>query len=115
MAQPSILDVVHAVKQVAPTQPSVAAWWYKPPQRLRLAGALPVADREGAAITIAVEAAPGNQLSEDALTALARALSGHLRAEPVRVRNYQGPDEPHPLFRLLSSSAHRISSEAATT
>jgi hypothetical protein len=114
MAQPSILDVVHAVKQVAAAQPSVAAWWYKPPQRLRLAGALPVADREGSTITIVVEGVQGRALPQEELTTMERALSGQLRSEPVRVRNYQGSDEPHPLFRLLSS-ARRISSEVVTT
>jgi len=44
MKQPSILDVVHGVKAVAAGHPEVKAWWYTPPQRLRLAGELPGAE-----------------------------------------------------------------------
>jgi hypothetical protein len=100
---------------VAATFPSVAAWWYTPPQRLRLAGALPVADKNATTVTVVVEGSPGTAISPEELAAIERALSADLRSEPVRVRNHEGSDEPRPLFRLLSSSTKRISSEAVTT
>ena len=40
MRQPSILDVLRAVRDVGPTHPEVRAWWYAPGQRVRLQGVL---------------------------------------------------------------------------
>jgi hypothetical protein len=115
LAQPSILDVVHAVKRVAPAHPTVSAWWYTPPQRLRLAGALPTVDPDDAVITVVVEGAPETFFAPAQVQAVERALSAALKSAPVRVRAHLGSDEERPLFRLLSRSANEILSKAPST
>jgi hypothetical protein len=99
MRQPSILDVVRAVKEIATGHHEVSSWWYAPPQRLRLAGALPASGAPLALVELAVEmvgdCAPNCET-------IARELSRALRGAPVRVRRYRGDLEPRHLFRLTS-------------
>ena len=108
MKQPSILDVVHGVKVVAPAHPEVKAWWYTPPQRLRLAGELPGLE---AALTleVVVEPAGGDAVACDAIAKeLSRALDGAV----VGVRTHRGEREERPLFRVISRAAGHVSGEA---
>jgi hypothetical protein len=99
MRQPRILDVVRAVKTVAHDHPEVAAWWYAPPQRLRLAGALPETGAPHALVELALEADGGRDAP---FTAIARALSDSLDGVKVSARLYRGDLEQRPLFRLVS-------------
>jgi hypothetical protein len=102
MRHPSILDVIHAVKQVAPAHPEVRAWWYTPPQRLRLSGELPlVRDEERATDRIEV-VLQGDSLDAAVLDPIASELSRAMAGEPVGVRMYGGAGETRPLFRIAS-------------
>ncbi len=100
MKQPSILDVVHGVKAVAPGPPEVKAWWYTPPQRLRLAGELPGAESK-LAIEVVVEGEPEALPCAQIAHELSRALAG----ATVGVRTHRGPREERPLFRIVSANA----------
>jgi hypothetical protein len=107
LKQPSILDVVHGVKVVAPAHPEVVAWWYTPPQRLRLAGELP-ARGESLAIELVVET------TESAIARceqIAKELSLALRTA-VGVRTHRGTREERPLFRIVSGIAKQSSDGA---
>jgi hypothetical protein len=101
LKQPSILDVVHGVKAVAPAHPEVVAWWYTPPQRLRLAGELPARGESLLSIELVVE-------TTEAATArceqIAKELSLALRTA-VGVRTHRGTREERPLFRIVSGIA----------
>jgi hypothetical protein len=90
LKQPSILDVVHGVKAVAPAHPEVVAWWYTPPQRLRLAGELPARGE--------------SLLSIERCEQIAKELSLVLRIA-VDVRTHRGTREERPLFRIVSGIA----------
>jgi hypothetical protein len=106
--QPSILDVVHGVKVVAPAHPEVKAWWYTPPQRLRLAGELPGLE-SALTLEVVVEHGDGETVTCDAIAKeLSRALGGAV----VGVRTHRGEREERPLFRVISRAAGRVSSEA---
>lgn len=96
--QPRILDVLRAVKAVAHLHPEVIAWWYAPPQRLRLGGALPSADR--LPVEVAVE-------PPDAEVENGKAFAADLARElgvTVAVRGHRGGGEGRKLFRLLSAA-----------
>ena len=100
MRQPSILDVVHGVKRVVPAHPEVTAWWYTPPQRLRLAGDLPRVGPSPLSIEVVVEA-----VGEVPCAEIARELSASLSGVSgisVRVRMHRGDREERPLFRIVS-------------
>jgi hypothetical protein len=106
--QPSILDVVNGVKRVLPAHPEVSAWWYTPPQRLRLAGDLPGAASAPLSIEVVVEAAVPEQVP---CAKIAKELSEVLRIE-VRVRTHRGDREERPLFRIVSPGRRSSTSEA---
>jgi hypothetical protein len=95
MRQPSILDVVSAVKRVSRSHPEVTAWWYIPPQRLRLGGGeMPtIADTAGIEVVIEGGGDPA---------AIAAELTGTLRTAPVSVRPHRGGGHEGRLFRLMS-------------
>src|ERR1700722_17854530 len=109
LRQPSILDVVHGVKGVATTHPEVTAWWYTPPQRLRLAGERPGSASAGLSIEVVGEGAGGAAIAcADIAAELSAALSGVI----VGVRMHRGAAEPRPLFRIVSQRARSAASEA---
>ncbi len=115
LRQPSILDVVHGVKHVVPAHPEVGAWWYTPPQRLRLAGDLPGSGSAPLSIEVVVEAAAPLASGEVPCATIARELTAALSATPhieVRVRIHRGDREEHPLFRIVSPGKRSSSSEA---
>lgn len=112
MKQPSILDVVHGVKRVVPAHPEVSAWWYTPPQRLRLAGDLPGSGAVPLCIEVVVEAAGDAEVPCATIAKeLSAALSGAPRVD-VRVRIHRGDREERPLFRIVSPGKRSSSSEA---
>jgi hypothetical protein len=96
LKQPSILDVVNAVKAVAPAHPEVTVWWYTPPQRLRLAGELPGAASAPLHIEVVVEGRGAR------CEPIARAISAQLAGARVAVRPHRGDAEERRLFRVIS-------------
>ena len=107
MRQPSILDVVHGVKSVVPAHPEVTAWWYTPPQRLRLAGDLPRAGPAALSIEVVVEG-----VGEVPCAEIARELSASLSGTTVGVRMHKGDREERPLFRIVSQRERSSASGA---
>jgi hypothetical protein len=102
MRQPSILDVVDAVKRTEPDHAGVRAWWYRPPQRLPIRGA---ADTLPPRFEVVVETATGESAD---YRRIASELAAALRIPEVHVREYLGPDESQPLFRLMSGRAAAV-------
>ncbi len=96
MRQPRILDVMRAVRAVAPDHPEIRAFWYAPAQRLHLAGRAPKAPE----VEVAVE--PRSPGSAD-FDVIARELSAQLRPATVAVRTYRGDAEERHLFRIVSA------------
>jgi hypothetical protein len=110
MRQARILDVLCAVREVAPAHPEVEAWWYAPPRRLRLQGERPRDARgdacgggsgsEGApAIEVVVEA--GSAASPDCV-GIAAELARWLPGSALSVRLHRAAAEERQLFRLVS-------------
>ncbi len=108
MRQPSILDVVHGVKSVVPAHPEVTAWWYTPPQRLRLAGDLPASGSGAISIEVVVEGAG----AEIPCAQIAKELSSALSGTVVHVRMHLGDREARRLFRIVSPGKRSSSGEA---
>jgi len=108
LRQPSILDVVHGVKSVVPAHPEVTAWWYTPPQRLRLAGDLPGSGSAAIPIEVVVQSAGTGEIP---CAEIAKELSAALGGSPVGVRLHRGDREQRPLFRIVSQDTSS-SSEA---
>jgi hypothetical protein len=97
MRQPSILDVLRAVREVALAHPEVRAWWYAPVHRLRLQGALPsTTDESQIEVAIEVDNHGAN------LEGIAAQIAEQLRCGPVSVRPYRGAQEERQLYRLFS-------------
>jgi hypothetical protein len=97
MRQPSILDVLRAVREVALAHPEVRTWWYAPVHRLRLQGALPSGPDE-ARMEVAIEV---DKHGAD-LEGIAAQIAEQLRCGPVSVRPYRGAQEERQLYRLFS-------------
>lgn len=112
LRQPSILDVVHGVKGVATTHPEVTAWWYTPPQRLRLAGERPGSASAGLSIEVVVEGRAVEGAAAIAFAEIAAELSAALSGVIVGVRMHRGGAEPRPLFRIVSQREQPAASEA---
>jgi hypothetical protein len=98
MRSATILDVLHAVTRVARGHQDVDAWWYAPPQRLRVAGDVPAVD-EQRTIEVAIDVA-GPTVDEEML---ARELRDLLSVPDVRVRRRRESGEPRTLFRLVTT------------
>ncbi len=109
LKQPSILDVVHGVKTVGAAHPEVTAWWYTPPQRLRLAGEMPGTGSAAISIEVVVE---GANAAEIPCAQLAKELSTALSGAAVGVRMHRGNREERRLFRIVSQSKRSSESEA---
>jgi hypothetical protein len=93
MRTPTILDIVQAVTEVAPSHPELAVWWY---ERTGGAGASPV--------VLVVEARKG--ASPD--TAHIRSeLAGRLGTGAVTIRVHRGAGETLALYRLLTAGDGR--------
>ena len=97
MRQPSILDMLRAVKEVGSAHADVRAFWYAPTRRLRLQGELP-GSQASESVEVVVEAdSPAIDLS-----VLGDALGRSLRGVPVTVRRHRGASEERQLYRLWS-------------
>jgi len=107
MRQPSILDVLRAVRDVGSAHPEVRAWWYAPARRLRLHGEVPSpSDKTGIEIAIQVD-------KDDAdLEGISSKIEQVLGCRPVSVRPHRGPGEERRLFRLLSRDGEVRSSSS---
>ena len=97
MRQPSILDVLRAVRDIGAAHPEVRAWWYAPARRLRLQGAVPPSS-EGPPIEIAVEV----DKPEANLEGISSKIEELLGCRPVSVRPHRGSGEERQLYRLFS-------------
>lgn len=104
MRHARILDVLSAVTAVAPAHPEVEAWWYAPPQRLRLEGEIGRARAEVPSLDVVVQ---GEASLCTRCDAIAAALSPRLPGHRVSVRLHRGEAEERRLFRLLSGGRAR--------
>jgi hypothetical protein len=98
MRQPSILDVVHAVKSAAARHPEVSGWWYLPVRLLRLQGERPASEDRVPQLEVVIEHGPATPDHD----AIAREIAALLRDASVKVRSHRGVAEEHRLFRLAS-------------
>lgn len=94
MRPPTILDIVQAVIDVAPSHPEVAVWWYA---RAGVAGA--------ASVVVVLEAREGRTPNAAGIDA---ELARRLGTSAVAVRMHRGSDETHALYRLLTTEAGRV-------
>ena len=106
MRQPSILDVLRAVREVGMAHPEIRAWWYAPVHRLRLQGALPSSTDQAPQIELAIEV---DKHGAD-LEGIAAQIAEQLRCGPVSVRPYRGAQEERQLYRLFSRAEQLRSS-----
>ena len=60
MRHPRILDVVAAVRRVAPSHRDVHAWWYAPPRRLHVDGAKAASAHDSIEVVIEQPALAGS-------------------------------------------------------
>ncbi len=97
MRQPSILDMLRAVKEVGSAHAEVRAFWYAPTRRLRLQGELP-GSQASESVEVVVEA---DSTAID-LSVIGDALGRSLRGVPVTVRRHRGASEERQLYRLWS-------------
>jgi hypothetical protein len=97
MRQPSILDMLRAVKEVGSAHADVRAFWYAPTRTLRLQGELPGSRAPDAVEVVAEVDSPAVDLA-----AIGDELQRSLRGVPVRVRPHGGTSENRQLYRLWS-------------
>jgi hypothetical protein len=90
MRRPTILDLVQAVVEVAPSHPEVAVWWYA---RASGVGAAPV--------TVVLEARDG---AAPEIDTLGLDLARRLGPSAVAVRMHRGAAEAQELYRLLTAA-----------
>jgi hypothetical protein len=90
MRRPTILDLVQAVIEVAPSHPEVAVWWYR---RASAVGVLPV--------MVVLETRNG---AAPDLTSIGAELATRLGGSAVAVRMHEGPGETQELYRLLTAA-----------
>jgi hypothetical protein len=98
MRRPTILDLVQAVIEVAPSHPEVAVWWYR---RASAEGVLPV--------MVVLETRDG---AVPDITGIGSDLASRLGSSAVAVRMHGGAGEAQELYRLLtvaeSAAAGRV-------
>jgi len=91
MRQPSILDLVRAVTEVAPAHPEVAVWWYT---RAAEPGAPPM-----------VVVLEGREGARPDAARIGAELAERLGPGGAAVRLHGGAGETHALYRLLTAPA----------
>jgi hypothetical protein len=99
MRSPTILDVVQAVTDLAPSHPEVAIWWYG---RGDSAGALRV--------VLVLEGQGG---ADPDTQRIGSELARYLASAAITVRMHRGADEAQTLHRLLTNERARASVEQA--
>ena len=102
MRTPSILDIVQAVTEVAPSHPELAVWWYERTGGADGAGAPPV--------VLVLEARKG--ASPDTAH-IGSELAGRLGPGAVAIRMHRGAGETQALYRLLTAGDGRAVSRHA--
>jgi hypothetical protein len=99
MRPPNILDLVHAVTELAPAHPEVAVWWYA---RAGEAGAPP--------ILLVLEARDGVRPDPSLIEAK---LARRFGAAAATVRPHRGAGETRTLYRLLTVASAAMASSPA--
>ncbi|MGD0677732.1 MAG: hypothetical protein ABSC94_20125 [Polyangiaceae bacterium] len=99
-AVPSILDILDAVREVAPHAPTVDAWWLAARSRLEVDAARP--SRPRALVELVIQ---GKAVTADVTANLAVRLSAALRGASVRLRLAEAPGDTRSLFRLFTKRA----------
>lgn len=100
MRRPSVLDVTRAIKEVAPSYPEIASWWYVP--HVTPAPSSDLREPRGEfQLEVVVRPAPDSATDSDRI---GRDLTAKLWSTPVTVRLHQGEGEPQRLFRILSAA-----------
>jgi hypothetical protein len=90
MRTPTILDIVQAVTEVAPSHPEVAVWWHA---RAGMAGSSPV--------LVVLEAREGARPDTERIGS---ELAGCLGPAAVAIRMHRGAEEAPTLYRLLTAA-----------
>jgi hypothetical protein len=96
MRTPTILDIVQAVTEVAPSHPELAVWWFERTSATGAPGAPPV--------LLVLEARKG--ASPDTAY-IGSELAGRLGTGAVAIRMHRGAGETQALYRLLTSGDGR--------
>jgi len=92
MRTPTILDIIQAVTEIAPSYPEVAVWWYAR------------ADAVGARPALVLEARDG--VAPD-LASIGSELAGRV-GPAVAVRMHRDASEKQALYRLLTTADSRV-------
>jgi hypothetical protein len=90
---PTILDIVQAVIDVAPSHPEVAVWWYA-----RVGGS------DAPPVVLVLEARDG--AAPDAASIGAK-LAARIGPSAVAIRMHRGAGEARGLYRLLTAGGGR--------
>src|SRR3954453_13458764 len=96
MRAPTILDIIHAVTEVAPAYPEVTVWWYVRASTEGGNGAQPV--------QIVLEAVDG--VAPD-VARIGPELGQRLGGAAVSARAHHGAAETAPLYRVLTTGNPR--------
>ena len=99
MRLPSILDLLSAVRRVAPNYPAAQSWWLTPRARLPVKGETSLAERSVRVIELGLEGIAGGDCPR-----VERELSELLPGTMINVR-VLAPTERQGMIRLLTSGA----------
>jgi hypothetical protein len=100
MRIPTILDVVRAVTEVAPSHPEVAVWWY--------VRSSTEAGNGARAVQVVLEARDGIPADVEQIgSELAQRLDG----ATVSARMHRGAAETAPLYRVLTAGNPRLAAD----
>lgn len=99
MRLPSILDLLSAVRRVAPNHPAAQSWWLTPRARLPVKGETSLAERSVRVIELGIEGVANEECPR-----VERELSELLPGTMINVR-VLGPSERQGMIRLLTADA----------
>lgn len=92
---PNILDILQAVKTVAPSAPHIEVWWLASRSRLHVSAHGP----ERPAVDFVVDGTPhASDVADDVIARLSRALGG----ASVTLRFSRSASDTRAMFRLLT-------------
>jgi hypothetical protein len=97
MRLPSILDLLSAVRRVAPNHPAAQSWWLTPRARLPVRGETSLAERSVRVIELGIEGVASHDCSR-----IERELSELLPGTMINVR-LLSPTERQGMIRLLTA------------